>query len=133
MENTSIGASLSFVGDEFDTNYVTQILDKKPDYILTKGELIKSTGRLSSVTVWEIRIAQKESMDIDTHMIPIFDFIEQNIEILQSLSSELDSEWRISVHIIIRNGKSPGMFLAPKQIELASAINAGIDFDLYAW
>ena len=119
------------IGDKFDTDYVSLILNKKPDNILIEGELIESTGRPATITVWEIRIAQKESMDIDTHIAPIFDFVKQNAKKIQSLSNEFDSEWRISVHIVIRNGQSPGMFLSPEKIGLASAINAGIDFDLY--
>jgi len=43
LENTSIGASLMLIGDEFDTDYVTLLLNKKPDYLLTKGKLIESS------------------------------------------------------------------------------------------
>ena len=132
MKNTSIQASLELLGDKFDTNYVTTLLNKKPDYILTKGDLIKSTKQKSDVTVWGIRIKEAESVDLDTHLNPIFGFIEQNLDIIKLLNEKIDAEWIINAYITIRNERTPGMVLTPRQIELANAIKATIGFDLYA-
>jgi hypothetical protein len=86
----------------------------------------------SNITVWGIRIKQAESLDMDAQLHPIFDFIEQNIEHLKLLSKCFESEWRIDVYITIRNECSPSMVLSSKQMALANAINATINFDVYA-
>ena len=131
MENTSIRASLRLVGDEFDVNYVTEFLDRKPDYLRIKGEVIRNDFR-AGFTAWGILIDESESLDTNTHLIPIFDFIEQNLEKLQLLSYKMKAEWQISVCITICHERTPSVGLVPKHMKLASAINAVIDFDLYA-
>ena len=131
MENTSIGASLRLVGDDFDVDYVTAFLDRRPNYLRVKGEIIKNDFR-AKFTAWGIRIEESESLDTGTHLIPIFDFIEQNLEKLQFLRDKMKAEWQIDVCITICNERTPGVVLEPKHMELASAINAYISVDLYA-
>ena len=135
LENTSIMASLTFLGDEFDTDYVTTFLDRKPDYSCKKGEgreVVKGVTYISECTDWGIRIKQAESLDMDTHLNPIFDFIEHNLDKLQLLSEKFDANWHIDVCITIQHERTPGMVLTSRQMELASAIKAYISFDLYA-
>jgi hypothetical protein len=131
LTKTSILASLHFIGDDFDTDYVTAVLNKKPDEIRAKGDLRKYSMSRYDCTIWSIDFKESESIDMDTHLIPLFDFIEQNLEKLQLLTEELDAEWHIAACISIRNGHAPAIVLTPRQMELASKIKAYMDFDLY--
>ena len=131
MKKTTIQASLEFIGDKFDTDYVTALLNKEPDCLVIKGEIIKTTMRKSIITVWGICVEQSESMDMDTHLVPIFEFIENRLEQLKLLKQMFDAEWQINIFITIRNENVPGMVLSSKQIKLANAIEATIDIDLY--
>lgn len=132
MENTSISASLTLTGNEINTNHVTISLGKEPDYLREKGERIRGSSHMSDHAEWGIHIKEDESIDMDTHLNPIFNFIEQNLEQLQMLSEKFSAEWHIVVCITIRNEVTPGMVLTPRQIELANAIKAHIGFDVYA-
>ena len=131
MENTSIMASITLVGDEFDTDFVTSLLNKQPDYLRIKGAMIRK-GLHARFTEWGIHVDEAESLDSNTHLIPIFNFIETNLEQLQQLSAKLNAEWHIVVCINILNERTPGIGFSPRQLELASAIKAHIGFDLYA-
>jgi len=122
---------LRLVGDEFDVNYVTEFLNTEPDYLRVKGRVVRNDFH-ARFTAWGIRIEESESLDTNTHLIPIFEFIEQNLEKLQFLCDKMDAEWQINVCIKIRNERTPGVVLEPKHMELASAISASIDFDVYA-
>ncbi|MCL2048240.1 MAG: DUF4279 domain-containing protein [Defluviitaleaceae bacterium] len=132
MEKTSIQVSLELLGDMFDVDYVTTLLNREPCYTLTKGEIIKRTKQKSCVTVWGISGEREESVDMDIQMNPIFDFIEQNVESFKLISVECQAEWRISADITIIDEHTPAMVLSPRQIFLANEIKATIDFDMYA-
>jgi len=121
---------MTLVGDEYDTDFVTSLLNKQPDYLRIKGSVIRN-GLHARFTEWGIRVDEAESLDSDTHLNPLFNFIEINLEHLQQLSVELNAEWHIVVCIMIRNGRAPGIGFSPRQLELASAIKAHIGFDMY--
>ena len=139
MNKTSMQASLSFVGEEFNTEYVTFILNQKPDRVRQKGEPI-IIGRMTIIrspefdqTVWSIKIPEAESLDTDTHLEPIFDFIEKNLEKMQTLKTKFDAKWHVDVGIFIRDGHSPGIVLTSRQSSLLSAVEADIGFDMYVY
>jgi len=130
MENTSILAHLTFVGDEFDTDYVTSLLNRQPDYLRIKGVETRKDFK-ARFTEWGIHVGEAESLDSNTHMNPIFDFIEANLEKLQQIDNEFDAEWHILACVHIRNERAPAIVFTPRQLELASAIKAHIGFDSY--
>jgi len=131
MKNTSMQVSLELVGDEFDINYITELLNREPDYQLKKGDVIKLTKRESPYTIWRISVKESESLDLDTHTNPIFDFVERNLEGFKLIAKEIKADWFIRIYMTIRNGRSPSIGFTPRQVELANIIKADIDFDLY--
>jgi len=119
------------VGDEFDTDYITSFLNKQPDYLRIKGEMVRD-GFHARFTEWGINVNEAESLDLDTHLNPLFNFVGANLEQLQQLSTDLNAEWHIVACIMIRNGRTPGIGFSPRQLELANAIKAHIGLDMYA-
>ena len=135
MNKTSIEASLKLAGDKFDTAYVTSILEKEPSYLRIKGQSFQAAKGnicIANYTAWGFHVEEAASTDMDTHLNPIFDFIEQNLEKLQLLSEELEAKWQIDVCITICHERTPGMVLTARQMGLANAVGAYISFDMYA-
>ena len=133
FENTTIQAHFTLIGDEFDTDYVTAFLNRKPDYLRLKGEPLRFSKNKFGHTEWGIHIDESESVDAETHLEPIIDFIEQNLEKLQLLCEKCDAEWHILFCIIIRNEDPPGIVLSPRQIAIINALKAHIGFDMYVY
>ena len=131
MNKTSIAAHLTLVGNDFDTDYVSLFLGTKPSYTRKKGELIRGGTQTFKHTEWGICVEEAESIDCDTQLKPIFDFIELHNEKLIFIKNELAAEWHLLIYISIKDGYTPGIVLTPDQIAFAHSISAHVGFDLY--
>lgn len=132
MEETAVSAYFTLIGDDFDVNYVTNVLDITPSETRYKDEIL-GNGRKFGHTEWGISTGHEVSLDINNQFNTIFALVYDKIDLLSQLCVECNAEWHILFVITIENGYAPAMYFKKDFIHFAAAIDAQIGFDTYIY
>jgi hypothetical protein len=131
MEQSTISISLMLVGNIFDTDFVTEVIGRNPDWVRRKGDPIIGGLNEAKCTRWVIEIGERETIDFISVFSELFPFIRNKREQLLYVAKKCDSDWRVGVCVNIRNCQVPALWLSNEAIQMLHQINATIDFDVY--
>lgn len=129
--NTNIMVEFRILGDDFNLDYITEVLSIIPTECWSKGDFVKNRNAIRKYTCWEVSSGYKESLDINTQLDEIINIFYNKIDNLITLKKKFDIEYFIEIVINVENDIKPTMCLNRRSIEFAYLIGAEVDFDLY--
>ncbi|MBJ6363972.1 DUF4279 domain-containing protein [Paenibacillus sp. GCM10012307] len=132
LENTTVAAKFSILGDEFPTHVITETLNLLPTNVYHKGELSK-TNRPRQETCWTLGTLYEESFDINNQLNSIISKIKPQTENLLQLKAMYSLSFSFMIVIQIENNDKPAIYLEVDTIHFASEIGASINFDYYIY
>lgn len=126
---TNVNVEFNIVGDYFNPDVVTQILNLEPTDSYIKGDKGRYTTRKE--TCWSIETGYYESFDISQQINLMLKTISEKKEILKKLRTQLDVEYLFMIVIKIEDNRGPAMIFESPIIEFANYIGAEIHVDYY--
>jgi len=128
LEKTQVMVEFYMVGDEFDVDIVSSLLQIKPTETRQKEDFpIKEFAKVE----WSISTNYQESKAISCQFERLLAQLSSKHEIINKIKSTYNLECGFNVVIKIINDEQPEMVLTRECINFASKINAEIGFDLY--
>lgn len=126
---TNVNVEFNIIGDYFNPDVVTQILNLEPTDSYIKGDM----GRYATKkeTCWSIETGYYESFDISEQINLMLKTISEKKETLKRLKTQLDVEYLFMIVINIEDNKGPAMIFESLIIEFANYIGAEIHVDYY--
>lgn len=134
MDTTNVKVEFIILGNGFSPDDISDKLSIEPSLKWKRGDKInpEKHERIYKCSGWEISTEYEESFDINEQLDKILKKIENYGGVLAKLCEKDGIESRFCIVIKIEKGQTPAMVLSRKLIEFAYAINAEIEFDVYA-
>lgn len=129
-DKTKINVDFSLIGDYFDTEYISKILNINPTEILKKGEFLVGKRIPNIETIWSIQTGFEVSLDINDQLLKIFNQLVNKREILQKICFELSLISMFEITILVKNKEIPVIYLENALLDFISSIGATIDIDI---
>ena len=120
---------LTLAGDEFDSNYVTNVIGLSPTHLRDKNELL-GNGRLFGHCEWSIETELIHTDDLSDILDSFFSILPCNPDVLSSVARRVNAQW--SILILIKAVDSfPAVYFSQKFLKIAAEIEADIGLDVY--
>lgn len=133
MDKTSVLVEFKIIGDEFEPEIITKVLQISPDKYWKKGEQIKNKNSIRNFSCWSIKTGYEESIDINNQLVKIINKIKDKKNELVELKNQNKFYYKIQVVIKIENNEKPAIYLNRDIIGFLNDIKAELDFDLYIY
>lgn len=133
MDKTSVLVEFKIIGDEFEPEIITKVLQISPDKYWKKGERIKNRNSIRNFSCWSIKTGYEESIDINNQLVKIINKIKDKKNELVELKNKNKFDYKIEVVIKIENNEKPAMYLNSDIIGFVNDIKAELNFDLYIY
>ena len=131
MKNTSVSVYFTLIGDDFNTDYVKEMLHINPTYIRHKNKVICKEKTFNKCTEWGTLIKKECSMDINVQINKALDLYKDKVDLLNKIRIECNAIWNLEIVIYIENGDVPSMFFSQKILKFLASIDAKMDCDIY--
>lgn len=131
MEMTSVRVAFFIYGEDFDPNYITELLNIFPNDTTIKGIISPGKSRPAVETTWCIETGYEESDDINIQLKKIINLIQGKEDILNRIRSELNIDMLFDVVIYLEDNEYPVMRLKPNVLKFIGSIGSEIDFNSY--
>ena len=130
MTKTTVLAYFTLIGDNFDIDYVTQVLDTPPTGTRNRNEVL-GNGRVFGHTEWGISTQEESSRDIEIQLNKVIAPYFDKIDLLNKVRVQCHAEWNILIVVYIRNGDVPAMTFSKENLKFFASIDAEVGFDTY--
>lgn len=130
MEKTTVSAHLTLVGNDFDLDYVTNILEISPTYTRDKNEILRN-GEKFGHTEWGTYTEYEQSFDIEIQLDKVLIPYRNKVDLMNKIRIECNAEWNVVIVIYIRNGHKPALGFSKHNLKFLASIDADVGFDLY--
>ena len=131
ISNTNIRASLRIIGEDFDVQKITEVLEIHPSKTWNKGDFIRNTEKKRTYTAWMYNTGLMESLNINTSIKQIKEVFFQKVDKIVALKNLYDLDISIDFVIVIENEEPPAIYFDPAFIKFAAEIGAKFDIDTY--
>jgi hypothetical protein len=111
------------------------ITPKELRTILSKMEVKKGKKKLRPhwFSLWEISTRFEESIDVNDHLLIIYNDLRDKVDILNELRNKFDLRYTMLIVTEIENCEAPMLGFDNYIIDFAHEIRADIDIDLYVY
>lgn len=133
MDKTSVKAEFSIIGDEFDLEVVTKMLNLIPSESYKKGDDIKGRSIKRIESCWSISTKEEESMDVNEQLDQIIEILKDKVEVLLKLRKMYEIEYLVMIIVKIENNEKPAMCFGRKFIKFINEIQAEFHIDMYIY
>lgn len=131
MDKTNVKVSIRFMGEEYDTREITDMLRIIPSESWNKGDFIKNSGKKRTYTAWIYSIDVIETLDVYSQASKIEKLFLPKTEEISFLKKKYDLDISLDFVIIIENEEVPAIYFEPSFVEFAAKIGARFDLDTY--
>lgn len=131
MNNTNVKVDFRIMGDKYDVQEITRLLNVTPTMTWKTGDFIRNTKKKRPYTAWIYSTDVEETLDINSQLIKIENLFCPKVEELLFLKQKYNLDFSIDIVIIIENHLSPATYLENSIIKFASCLEARFDIDLY--
>lgn len=131
ISHTNVRASLRIMGEDFDVQKITKVLDVSPSETWNKGDSIRNTGKKRMYTAWIYNTKITESLNMDTSTKQIEEVFFPKIDKIVALKKRYHLDISIDFVIVIENEETPAIYFEPDFIQFAAEIGAALDIDTY--
>lgn len=133
MAETKVKINLRVVGDSFDPDIITKLINIQPDIKWEKGDEYIKNGKLNQRTYsnWMITTGYCETLDVDELMSSFSCRFRDRIVELNSCKKRFGLEYVCEVVVKIENAQPPSLYWNTNSLRLLDSIGADLDIDLY--
>ena len=131
MAKTTVSAYFTLTGEDFDVDYVTQVLGIQPTYLRDKNEVL-GNGRLFGHTEWGTNTQLEESKDIEIQVDKVIAPYLDKVDLLNMVQVKCNAEWSFGIVVYSREDGAPAMGFSKEQLKFFASIEAKhVDIDFY--
>lgn len=131
IPHTNVRASLRIMGEDFDIQEVTEMLDISPSETWRKGDFVRNTKRLRTYTAWIYNTEVLETLNICALTEQINLIFSPKVDKIAFLKKEYDLDISIDFIVVVENDDPPSIYFESDFIKFASKIGAQFDIDMY--
>lgn len=131
MKYTNIKLSLRFIGENFDIQEITNMLNVYPSETWNKGDFIRKSQKKRQYTAWIYSTDVIETLDINKLITNFKDLFYPKDNIIIALKEKFNLDISIDFVVIIENEEPPAIYFLQDFIEFAAKIGATFDIDIY--
>ena len=126
----TVEVRLMLSGNNFDADYITQVLGIQPTNRCNKNKKLES-GTLRECTKWEVRTQPEESINIERQLNAAIAPYLAKMDLLGKLRKEYDAEWHIIIAIHVREYRCPIIGFSKEQLKFFGAVEADVRIDYH--
>lgn len=126
-----ISVDFRIMGDDFNVDDVTKILEITPTDSWKIGDSIRNTGLKYKYTCWMYSTGYEDTWDLGVQLSKIEKIFFKKEDILKTLKRTLSLDYSIDIFVSMEAPFTPGMHFDSKFIKFAANIDAEIDIDTY--
>jgi len=119
------------MGNEYDLNEVTQLLNVSPSNSWNKGEKIRNSQKQREYTGWIYSTDIIETLDVNTAVKKIEELFMSKVGVICGLKRRYELDISIDVSIVIENEEPPAVYFENEFLQFISQIGARLDIDMY--
>lgn len=119
------------MGEDFDIQEVTEMLDISPSETWRKGDFVRNTKRLRTYTAWIYNTEVLETLNICALTEQINLIFSPKVDKIAFLKKEYDLDISIDFIVVVENDDPPSIYFESDFIKFASKIGAQFDIDMY--
>jgi len=128
IQNTNVMIEFWLIGDDFDVNTVTSLLQIEPTETRQKTDF---PMRQFAKVEWSINTNYESSNAISDQFGKLLNQLHNKHKIINKIKKNYNLECGFNVVVNILNNEQPEMVLTREIINFASKVDAEICFDLY--
>ena len=132
MDKTNVMVEFSVIGEKFNPNVITKVLQIEPTEYYFNGDKSKRNIERKE-TCWYISTGYVDTLYISDVLSTIIDKLKDKEKKLNDLKNQLNLTYKFFIVIKIENGQVPAIYLDSKVIDFANSIKAEFDFDMYIY
>lgn len=130
-KRTVVRSALRIVGDDFDPEQLSELLQVSPGRTWKKGDKIRDTGYTHPFSAWIYETAASESLSLADPAKQLQNVFMSKAGQLHSLKKELDLDLCIDFVVVIEDGTPPSMHLDAEFLDFVVSVGAELDIDTY--
>lgn len=130
LKTTNIKAYFRIIGDDFNPEYISNLLGLIPDESWRSGDAWKQ-DRTRTFSLWCLGTPYEETLYVEDQVKKMLNQIEQKKEVLKKIKSEWDLNYTCEIVINIEANQTPAIVIDTDLIEFAHYVGAEIDIDTY--
>lgn len=131
MAGTEICVEFNIIGDYFQEEEISNVLELIPSEFYRKGDAIKNRTLARKETCWTISSGFEESLDINEQIKKILYSLQNKSEELNFLKKELNLDYLLTIIINVQEENVPAMYFESNVLGFINNISAEIEVDLY--
>lgn len=131
MTHTYMRTCLRIMGDYFDVQEVTDVLEVKPSRVWNRGEPIRNSGKEHTETAWIYNTENVEGLDTDILINHIMELFYAKADKIAALKKKYDLYVSIDFMIAIKNEEPLAIYFESEFVKFAAKIGAELDIDTY--
>lgn len=120
---------LTLIGNEFDTEKVSEILGINPQYVRQKNELL-GNGRCFGHTEWGISSNIETDDSLHSALSFFFQRLENKIDLMREIAVANDANWHLLFEVDVIDKSFPVTYIDSNQIDIIHRLNASMGFDV---
>lgn len=129
---TKVNITFSLFSDDLDPDIVTSALQIKPTSSWKKGMALPyNKSFLGKEGCWEISTGYQDSLDIGEQVKILYQTINPKRREFATIVKEHNLSSKFDIVVKIKDGQIPGITLENDILDLAHALDAIFDFDIY--